>query len=86
MLQELVVSCNGSCIMTCESRACPALGVMDRSAVTTMCKWWRLSAGEYLLDSVSNNPHGDEVTVAFGHPEEDGIFCTAPGTWANMGT
>ncbi|CAK9020645.1 unnamed protein product [Durusdinium trenchii] len=79
VLQQLVVSSGGSCIMTCETRILPSLENFDPGfAFSCVLKWWRRdSLGEYVLDSVSNNPHMDDVTVAFGSPEDETVFFTA---------
>jgi len=78
-LQQLVLSSNGSCIMTCEGRIAPALEMFDpSSAYGCLLKWWRRdAAGEYILDSVSSNPHRSDVLVGIANPAEETIFFTA---------
>lgn len=78
-LQQLAFSSSGSCIMTCEGRISPALEDFDpSSAFGCLVKWWRRdAAGEYILDSISNNPHHADVTVGISNPAEETVFFTA---------
>ncbi|CAE7873929.1 wdr75 [Symbiodinium necroappetens] len=78
-LQQLVFSADASCIMTCETRLSPALEHFDpASAFSCMLKWWRRTdTDQYVLDSVSNNPHTAEVTVAIANPDFRYMFATA---------
>eukprot|EP00439_Symbiodinium_sp_Y106_P080027 s853_g18.t2 len=78
-LQQLVFSADASCIMTCETRLSPALEHFDpASAFSCMLKWWRRTdTDQYVLDSVSNNPHAAEVTVAIANPDFRYMFATA---------
>lgn len=65
--------------MTSERRISPALQRFDaESAYSCVLKWWRRSeGGQYILDSISNNPHSSEVTVALSHPMLEQYFATA---------
>eukprot|EP00933_Yihiella_yeosuensis_P027655 TRINITY_DN21557_c0_g1_i1.p1 TRINITY_DN21557_c0_g1~~TRINITY_DN21557_c0_g1_i1.p1 ORF type:complete len:898 (-),score=162.37 TRINITY_DN21557_c0_g1_i1:141-2834(-) len=77
-LQQLAFSAHATCLMTCESRISPALERFDsESAHSCVVKWWRKSeGGQYILDSISNNPHSAEVRVALAHPHQENFFAT----------
>lgn len=78
VLQQIAVGAKASCLMTCESRRSPALERFDKEgAHSYVLKWWRLGAdGQYVLDSVSHDPHSAEVTVLLAHPQREHFFVT----------
>jgi len=48
------------------------------SAHSCVLKWWRRDEkGQYQEDSMANNPHTAEVTVALSNPQQESMFVTA---------
>lgn len=78
-LRQVAFGLHAACILTVEDRVSPALQRFDAAAAfSCVLKWWRRSEdGSYVLDSIVNNPHNDEVTLALANPLRDTVFATA---------
>lgn len=80
VLRQVAFSARGECMLTCEARRSPALEKFEEGATVRshVLKWWRRTEnGQFELDSMANEPHSSEVTVALAHPQQEQVFVTA---------
>eukprot|EP00929_Paragymnodinium_shiwhaense_P042951 TRINITY_DN22148_c0_g1_i1.p1 TRINITY_DN22148_c0_g1~~TRINITY_DN22148_c0_g1_i1.p1 ORF type:complete len:917 (+),score=232.19 TRINITY_DN22148_c0_g1_i1:56-2806(+) len=78
-LWQVAFNARGTAIMTCERRLSPALNRFDtETAEGYIIKWWRREneSEAFVLDSMANNPHTAEITVALAHPQREHVFVT----------